>query len=288
MKSIKSIFSIKNGENKGEKILTIFGIKINYKTKEGRIIAQRNAILRGVQRSITTALLHQKTFSEFKNIYNGKTVVLIGAGPTVNYFEPINDAVYVGCNRAFLFDKVKFDYLFSIDKAGIDQYYEEFAAYKGNNCIKFIGDQNLSKEFQIPESYANNLKNARRYKTDAGYLSYKFALDIDSEPLGNFCTVSLQALQFILYTNPKKIYIVGIDCTVASQGHFQGKSYDNSLRNESSKENDQNAIIYYKQLKSFVEKYYPDTEIISINPVGLKGIFKDEYTQKYIDSSQNR
>ena len=285
MKLFSKIFSIKNTELKGEKVLTIFGIKIKYKTLEGRLQAQKNAIIRGVQRSITASIVNQKAFSEFKNIYDGKSVVLIGAGPTVNYFEPIKDAIYVGCNRAFLLDNVKFDYLFAIDKAGIDQYYEGFAKYKGNNCIKFIGDQNMNrKEFQIPEHYINNLENARRYKTDAGYLPSKFTLDIATEPLGNFCTVTLQAIQFILYTNPKRIYLVGIDCTVATQGHFQGKTYDNSQRNESAAQNDENAIKYYSRLKNFVEIYYPETEIITINPVGLKGIFEDEYTQSYLDN----
>ena len=32
----------------------------------------------------------------------------------------------------------------------------------------------------------------------------------------------------------------------------------------------------YKKFKQFAQKYYPDVEIISINPVGLKGLFKDE------------
>ena len=36
----------------------------------------------------------------------------------------------------------------------------------------------------------------------------------------------------------------------------------------------------WKRMKEFAETYYPDTEIISINPVGLKGVFKDEFTEK--------
>ena len=38
-----------------------------------------------------------------------------------------------------------------------------------------------------------------------------------------------------------------------------------------------NVISLWYQLKKFARVFYPDTEIISINPVGLKGIFKDEY-----------
>lgn len=33
----------------------------------------------------------------------------------------------------------------------------------------------------------------------------------------------------------------------------------------------------YQMMKTFAEVHYPDIEIISLNPVGLKGIFKDMY-----------
>lgn len=235
------------------------------------------------QRLITAALLHQKSFAPWKGAFRGKSVVLIGAGPTVNYFEPIQDAIYVGCNRAFLFDKVKFDFLFSIDKAGIEKYYDEFFAYKKDSCIKFIGDQNLGKDFQIPENKIP-FENVYRYITYAGIEQVsKFNLDISTSPLHNAATVSLQALQFILYTQPKRVYIVGIDCTAGSKKYFKsdGKEFDNSLRNEDAHKLDEININLYKEIKAFAETYYPDTEIISINPVGLKGIFKDVYTDSY-------
>ena len=36
----------------------------------------------------------------------------------------------------------------------------------------------------------------------------------------------------------------------------------------------------WEEIKAFALTYYPETEIISINPVGLKGIFKDVYQKK--------
>lgn len=38
-------------------------------------------------------------------------------------------------------------------------------------------------------------------------------------------------------------------------------------------------------LKKFLEIFYPDIEIISVNPVGLRGLFKDVYTQRYLDAN---
>ena len=51
----------------------------------------------------------------------------MGAGPSIKNFKPIENAIYVGCNRAVLYEKVKFDYLFAIDKVGIEHCKEEFA-----------------------------------------------------------------------------------------------------------------------------------------------------------------
>ena len=36
--------------------------------------------------------------------------------------------------------------------------------------------------------------------------------------------------------------------------------------------------------KQFKNKVYPDVEVVSINPVGLKGVFKDVYTEEYLNA----
>lgn len=245
----------------------------------------KDEILQGVQRCINTAFLHQKTFGEFKNKFQGKTIVLVGAGPTLNYFEPIKNTIYIGVNRTFLYNDISFNYLFAIDKNGLEtdseSYIKAFIDYQGNNCLKFVGDQNCGKDMQIPEGKLCN--EIRRYKTSANLTSSKFTLDIDSEPLGNFHSVSCQAMQFILYTNPLKIYLVGMDSNVATSGHFTDKietKKHNSLIGNTLK-----CIEHWKNLKTFQEIHYPDTEIISVNPVGLKGIFKDLYTNRYLHSN---
>lgn len=240
-------------------------------------------IIFGVQRSLATSLLHQKTFLEYRNCNQKNTVVLIGAGPTLNNFTPIKNAIYVGLNRAFLYDKVNFTYLFSIDKAGLDtgkeQYYEAFFTY---DAVKFIGDQNLGEKYQIPRSWYAGAINVREYMTTAGYMPDKLAYDLSTQPLANSASVSIQAMQFILYTNPKKIYLVGIDCTTGSKKHFTGSCIDVSSRNENADNNDRYVIDCWKQIKEFADVYYPKTEIISVNPVRLKGVFKDVYTREYL------
>lgn len=226
----------------------------------------------------TVAILHQKTFMEFKNCHKNDALVIVGAGPSINQLDisvlPQN-AKYIGLNRAFLYESINFDYLFAIDKIGIEKWYDAFIAYKEDECIKFVGDQDINFDFQIPEQIALKVKNVRRYKTTTKTPFFDFIVDIDSQPLFNSYTVSLQAMQFALYTNPKEIYLVGIDCTGGTQGHFMGQSANLKERGENPEFNDTQAISDWKRIKEFIETYYPETRIISVNPVGLRGTFED-------------
>ena len=160
-KILQMLFSIKNEYE--HKVLTILGIKIKFKGTKNKeekclneikilksyidaktwdIIQNDNynqRMILAVQKSLAIANIHQKTFPKYKNIYNGRTVVLCGAGPSLNYYEPIKDAVHVALTRAFLYEKVKFDYFFAADWPGIEPLKQEILDYKGNNCIKFLG-----------------------------------------------------------------------------------------------------------------------------------------------------
>ena len=234
------------------------------------------------QKLFTAYHINSQTFLPFKRCHQGKSIVILGAGPSVKNFKPIKDAIYIGLNRAFKYDKVSFDYLFAIDIQGIKDYHSDFFDYRDGRCIKFIGDQDYGdpktdkSSYQIPESFIKG-QNVYRYITrTGGYFNERFTYHLDSEPLGNFSTVSLQAMQFALYTNPKKIYLVGIDCT--TNGHFTGESNFLDNRSMENWKNDTcRAISDWKALKEFAHVYYPSIEIISVNPIGLKGLFNDLY-----------
>ena len=90
-------------------------------------------------------------------------------------------------------------------------------------------------------------------------------------------------MQFILFTNPKKVYVYGIDCSCSSGQHFTGSSVNNAARGENTSEIDKIHIGDWRRLKVFVDTYYPNTEIYVVNPVGLKGIFQDVYTKSYLE-----
>ena len=40
--------------------------------------------------------------------------------------------------------------------------------------------------------------------------------------------------------------------------------------------------IAWPNLKTFAQRHYPETQIIAVNPIGLKGIFREVYTKSYL------
>lgn len=237
-------------------------------------------------RNISTALLHQKTFLPYKNYCHGeKAIVVCGAGPTLQEYQPIEGAVHIALNRAFLYPKVAFDFVFAQDFDGIKMVQQELIEYRGNSCVKLLGKSNGGPK-EIPESLVLKC-NALRFATDAymiqsGWWS-QFVLDIDSRPIGNMPNVGLSVMQFALYMNPSKIYLVGCDM---SGGHFTNRNQaieeieteKQELEERWGKQ--EKLIAKWKECKEFASKYYPDTQIISVNPVGLKGVFKDWYQKE--------
>lgn len=234
-----------------------------------------------VEESLSTYQLHQNSFLPYKDMFQGKSVVICGSGPSLENYTPIEGAVHVALNRSFTYDKVKFDFVFVQDIRSMNSdIVGKLASYRNGDCVKFIGTQNGNPETEIPESYASECK-AYRYNTDGFKWDLggggQFTKDISSRALGNFNTVAFPAMQFILYTNPAKVYIVG--CDSARVGHFDKIEQTECTKDEL--DNIYSIIVeQWKKLKDFADFYYPKTEIISINPVGLKGIFKDVYMGK--------
>jgi hypothetical protein len=236
-----------------------------------------NKINRLIQTNISTAYLHQRTFLSFKEIHKNQEIVILATGPSARYYEPIANAVHIGVNRAFSMNKVDLDYAFIQDYSGkTKEYIEDLNNYLPDKCKKFYGitfDYNYKSDATIPESEAIKA-HALRYRTewvDIKNFVPQFAYDISTQPLGCFGSIVFPALQFALWTYPQKIYLVGCDCTTL------GYAYDTNEKNFLIPYNLINA---YKQFKIFANKFYPDIEIVSINPVALKGIFTDMYTDR--------
>ena len=232
-----------------------------------------DAINRLIQVNISTAFLHQQTFPRFKGIYAGRDIVVVATGPSLKDYKPIVGCVNIGVNHAFLNENLVFDYMFAQDYHAVKEIIPRLNAYKRGECVKFYG---LTMEYSgeqeinrvIPESDAM-VAGALRYRTDwAPIDGFKpnFYFDISSMPVACCGSVVFPAMQFALWTHPKRIYIVGCDCS--RNGHFVEC-------NSGASNGCENLVSAWCSLKRFASRYYPDTEIISVNPVGLRGVFRD-------------
>lgn len=286
-KILQFIFSLRRENN--HKVLTIFGIKIKYKSHKSakkqiniEFESQKalndntiNQITRNIQILNNVLDIHSKTFLQYKNINQNKDVVLIATGPSLKYFEPIENAVYIGVNKSFKYQKVKLDYLFFEDYSGAKDYINELEYY---DCTKFFGINNHQaitsyeipcNDWLIPESTTIRCK-AKRFYSESPWLPQcihplvPFAYNLCAEPLYCYGSIMFDALQFALWTNPKRIFIVGMDNTTL--GTFD---------NQKNKLNCLYVKEHMEEFKKFANEYYPETQIISVNPVGLQGIFTD-------------
>ena len=214
---------------------------------------------------------HKETFGKYKGVNSGKEIVLIATGPSLNQYKPIENAINIGVNKSILYDKIKLNYFFSQDYENTQSYLNNVKKYP--DLISFFGQLQrtsygnkswILEPYIIPESIIHNC-NAHKYFVYVKTPYYPMFLnpDINLTWLGDGGSVIFSAMQFALFTHPKKIYLVGCDC---SSGHYDKKN---------NKSDCNKFVKHWKTIKQFRDIYYPDIEIISVNPVGLKGLFKD-------------
>lgn len=248
-------------------IYKICNVKFKFKRKIDKQVTLNDL------RAYTLAAKFHPDLDKYRGIYTGKSAVIIGGGLSLEYYKPLSDVIHIGINRAYKLDYINFDYLFAQDNFPLQEENEEFINYKPETCIKFLGLHTCNNNFRISYSTISRIKKKEFYVLNCRRPKKTFyPIDITAEPFIYFCGTVFAVLQFLLLTNIKNIYLVGFDC---NWGHAFDKNSDNT------------EIIsqynYWLQFAEYKNMYFKDTEIISINPVKLKGLFKDVYTQNYVD-----
>ena len=233
----------------------------------------RDKIFRDVTYALQTARLHSETFPRFHRIHEGRDFVIVASGPSAVNYKPIQNAIHCAVNRSFQHPGIDFDYLFFQDISGARAYVDQMDAYRPGKCVKFYGfsGEGLDEVNLVVDDNHARKAGALRYRTeirDCHAEDIHFAYDLATQPLGDSCSIVFPALQFALWTGAKRIYLVGCDCSQA--GYAFGGKEQNHFGVDL-------AVESYIKFKDFAARYYPETEIISINPVGLKGLFKDEF-----------
>ena len=201
------------------------------------IYGKRKSLLDDVSYLIAAAEINNKAFGPYKNFCNGqKDLVICAAGPSLQNYKPIEDAVHIAVNRSFLYDKVDFDFIFAQDLAGISMCMDQLRGYRRDKCVKFLG-QGSNPQKKIPESYILSC-NARKFCL-TGLLSYgkgKFedtmVCDIDRQPISGMMNVGQSVMQLALFMNPRRLYIVGCDI---SGNHFTKADLSEAENSKSGK-----------------------------------------------------
>lgn len=232
-----------------------------------------------LQEANEVCAVNSKAFQGYENRFRDKEIVIVGAGPSLNYYTPVKGAVHIGVNTVYRYKKVHLDYLFAHDADRNFDYEERFRGISQLECPVFLGRclrRDWAKDMEFPESYRIH-PNIYSYYRDI-IPSKHIYRDICFHPLMDFGSVIFAAIHFALYTYPKKIYLVG--CDTDSNGYFF-KS-DCIVQKKLPKTRRELWLPGYQRVKKYVELHYPDIEMVSINPVGLKGLFHDIYTDNYL------
>lgn len=216
---------------------------------------------------------HKAAFSEFKGCNRGKTAVVVATGPSLNYYTQIAGACHIGVNGSFLKSDLKLDFYFLLHN--YPAWLEKLKEY---SFVKFFGmNTNGNSTDQIPE-YVIEENGGRKFFTADSVPGTGIHTNIEYYPLAFYSTVAFPAIHFALYTHPKQLLLVGCDCAI--NGHFDETllpSYADSIQVPQW-------IDGYREMKRFAAIHYPDTEIISVNPVGLRGMFQDVYTKSFLNA----
>lgn len=211
--------------------------------------------------------VNSRTFEPFRNKFRGKKVVIFATGATSNRYKPIPDAIHIGLNFAWRKDNVVLNYLFTNDgpiKKAREEMEQGFNKIINGIFISKFMDRIKHCYNNYPEDVSLRFNNVHRFYIDDS-IDNPIYQDICYHPLMCCASVVFAALHFALFTYPKEIYLVG--CDVANTGHFYEKGY--------SLPNIDKIKVAYARMKMFAAQHYPETEIISVNPVGLRGLFKD-------------
>lgn len=220
--------------------------------------------------------LHQKTFGGYEGAFEGRDVVLMAAGPTLNQYtrdKYMQGAIHMGVNNVITYYK-DLDFYFMSDWTAVQNYKIE-EKIQHSNAKKFVGMGLLSDEygttsFDAPLDFAKEC-NASMYFSMHYATHQIIQSDISKHPLFGYGSIIIPAFHFALYCRPKRIYLVGCDCS--TNGHFSGMQFKDAWCNLAT----QRLKEEWRRMALFAKYYHSDIEIISINPVGLRGLFKDQY-----------
>ena len=218
-----------------------------------------------------------KKLADYRNAHEGRSAVLFLSGPTLEqYEEPEPDLITCGVNTV-MFHRQDLDYFFiqDVGKAGHKHSYvsrkEEYDAFKPR-IAKFYGvtlcralKKAASDAGATPYEFTHGrIINTKRARIEDPAIPADFSADLANKLPAAAGSIAFPALQFLLWTGVKKIYIVGADIK-DSRRIGEVKAMQDYVA--------QNHLGRWREFEEWVGEAYPDVEIVPLNPVGLIGMF---------------
>ncbi len=226
--------------------------------------------------------IHPRLFEKYRGINKNKSVVLVACGPSLDDYTMNKKMYHVGVNRAFLKEGLKLDALFMHDRMMLDLHKEQLARLEVDKFVAFATNRYNSENFNLTTKELDEISGKRFIISDVGLPKISGGVfDIINPDICNGALMDrgggtvFSALQFVLFTEPSKIYLVGCDC--ADSGYFKEANHI-VQKNYLNEIND-----LWLEAASFMRQYYPHLEVFSVNPVKLEGVFNDLYTKSFLD-----
>lgn len=244
-----------------------------------------------------TAILHQQAkqmghmqvFGKRKDSHKGKDCIIFCTGPSLNDYTPIpehDDAIKIGVKSMVFKPEIELDYYFCGDlNSRTFCHLNKIAELK---CTKF------AFTYVNGQVCANDFKEAKsKVKKDPKKIRYWFTKDLAQElgclefaishystfnhPIPKYpaykTSIAFPALQFAELIGCKRIFLVGSDCTNVW-------SFREPEKRSKFKPFPDKILPHWISWHRYLKKNRIPIEMVSINPIGLKGIFEDRYTCK--------
>lgn len=167
--------------------------------------------------------INRLNLSQYKNMYDGETVVICGNGLSLHDYRPIPNAKHIALNKALFYKRVKFDMLFMTDEPTTDLNHS-MDDYNKYDCEKFYGIiTNPELNFLGFNESSFDSNDKRIHKFELAPRCYDHIWDELNFELDKYClfdgqSVLFCAVQFAIFAGFKKIYLVGVD--------FSNTNYD--------------------------------------------------------------
>ena len=234
---------------------------------------------------------------EYVNKHIGESALVFCGGKTTIDFRfsgIFDDSKIIGMNYLIFLKLLKYrrmDYYFVQDYGWAESIlshgtHREFMYnYNANYCKiqSFYGIRSWNDQFPLPKKslffeflMAPVITKRGSLVEDFSLMrNFTFSSDISKEPIYSNSTILFSVMQFLLSMGFVKIYLVGADSS--DNGKWFNPNRKKMGWNSNFPAGNFQIKERFEYFKEWKDNTYPEVDIISINPIGLKGMFEDLY-----------